>query len=68
MPGRVLDIKIREGMHVSKGDLLLIVEAMKMENNILAPSDGIIEKILVKKGDNVDTSSLLVHLKVNESA
>lgn len=66
MPGRVLEIKAKEGMLVSKGDLLLIVEAMKMENNILAPSDGIIEKILVKIGDNVDTSSLLVHLKINE--
>ncbi len=62
MPGRVLTVKVTQGDNVKKGDLLMVIEAMKMENNILAPYDGIIDKILVKKGDNVDNSSHLIHL------
>lgn len=62
MPGRVLSVKASEGDIVSKGDLLMVIEAMKMENNILAPYDGNIDRILVKQGDNVDTSTLLIHL------
>lgn len=62
MPGRVLSIKVSEGAVVEKGDLLMIIEAMKMENNILAPYPGTIDKILVKEGSNVDTTSHLIHL------
>lgn len=66
MPGRVLTVKVSEGDTVIKGDLLMVIEAMKMENNLLAPYDGIIDKILVKKGDNVDNSSHLIHLHKKE--
>lgn len=62
MPGRVLSVKASEGDNVNKGDILMVIEAMKMENNILAPYDGKIDRILVKQGDNVDTSTLLIHL------
>lgn len=62
MPGRVLTVKVSEGDIVKKGDLLIVIEAMKMENNLLAPYDGVIDKILVKKGDSVDNSSHLIHL------
>lgn len=62
MPGRVLTIKVSEGDAVKKGELLMVIEAMKMENNLLAPYDGHIDKIMVKKGDNVDNSSPLIHL------
>ncbi len=63
MPGRVLSINVKEGEIVRKGHLLMIVEAMKMENNILAPYDGMVDKLIVSKGETVDNSSHLIHLK-----
>jgi len=62
MPGKVLKINVKEGDAVTKGQVLMVVEAMKMENNILCPQDGVVEKILVKEGDMVDGSARLVHL------
>jgi 3-methylcrotonyl-CoA carboxylase alpha subunit len=67
MPGRVLSVKVNEGDKVKKGDLLMVIEAMKMENNIMAPYDGVVEKVAVKQGDNVDNSSHLIHLSKEES-
>ncbi|MBK7212471.1 MAG: acetyl-CoA carboxylase biotin carboxylase subunit [Bacteroidales bacterium] len=63
MPGRVIKIDVAEGQAVVKGDLLLVVEAMKMENRILCPRDGEVERINVAVGDLVDGSTRLVHLK-----
>ena len=63
MPGRVLKIKVSEGDKVSKGDVLMVVEAMKMENNILCPVNGVVEKLLVKEGDMVDGSAQLIRLE-----
>ena len=62
MPGRVLKINISEGDKVAKGDVLMVVEAMKMENNILSPKDAVVDKLLVNEGDMVDGSSRLIHL------
>jgi 3-methylcrotonyl-CoA carboxylase alpha subunit len=62
MPGRVIKIAVNEGQDVQKGDLLLVVEAMKMENNILSPGDGKVDSISVSVGDLVDGSTRLVHL------
>lgn len=62
MPGRVLKINISDGDAVTKGHVLMVVEAMKMENNILCPADGVVDKLLVKEGDMVDGSARLVHL------
>lgn len=67
MPGKIIKIGVKEGQKVSRGDLLLIVEAMKMENNILAPRDGLIESIHVKPGDRVDGSKeLLIISEIHE--
>lgn len=63
MPGRVIKIEVQEGQAVVKGDLLMVVEAMKMENRILCPMDGEVERINVNVGDLVDGSTRLVHLK-----
>jgi len=63
MPGKVIKINVSEKQSVKKGDILLVVEAMKMENNIVSPKDGIIEKIQVKPGDMVDGSIQLVILE-----
>jgi len=62
MPGKVIKVNVSEGDTVTKGQVLLVVEAMKMENNILAPQDGNVAKLLVKQGDMVDGSATLIHL------
>ncbi|MCB2219487.1 MAG: acetyl-CoA carboxylase biotin carboxylase subunit [Bacteroidetes bacterium] len=62
MPGKVIKINVKNGVKVKKGDILMVVEAMKMENNILSPKDGKVEKINVKTGDMVDGSRELVSL------
>lgn len=53
LPGTIFDVRCKEGDAVKKGQTLLILEAMKMENNILAPQDGTVKSILVNKGDAV---------------
>ncbi|ANH80225.1 methylcrotonoyl-CoA carboxylase [Niabella ginsenosidivorans] len=63
MPGKVIKVAVTEGTAVKKGDLLVIVEAMKMENNILSPADGVADGVFVKEGDKVDTTAVLVHIK-----
>lgn len=62
MPGAILDIKVRPGDAVKSGQVLLILEAMKMENEILAPRDGQVKDILVSKGANVATADVLLTL------
>jgi len=61
MPGLVLDIRIAEGDEVKKGDPVLVLEAMKMENIIKSPTDGIIKKINVKKGVAVEKNQVLIN-------
>jgi len=60
MPGTILRIEVKEGQTVKAGDNLLILEAMKMENEILAPRDGRVSAITVNVGDSVDTGAKLV--------
>ena len=62
MPGKVIKVVVNQGDLVSKGDLLLVVEAMKMENNILSPADAVVDRINVAAGDLVDSTAPLVHL------
>lgn len=63
MPGKVIKVNVQEGDGVSRGSILLVVEAMKMENNITSIKDAIVEKVNVKVGDMVDSSTQLVILK-----
>ncbi len=63
MPGKVIKVLVEKGQDVKKGQTLLIVEAMKMENNILANRDGKIEELLAKEGDMVDNSKVLLRLE-----
>lgn len=60
MPGMVLNILVAEGQTVKKGDSLLILEAMKMENVLKSPADGIIKKIVATKGVAVEKNQLLI--------
>ncbi len=60
MPGMVLSVLVKDGDSVKKGDAILILEAMKMENILKSPSDGVIKKITVNKGTAVEKNQLLV--------
>ena len=62
MPGTILDVKVAQGAAVKKGDVLLILEAMKMENEILAPQDGTVAQVSVSKGASVNSGDVLVVL------
>lgn len=62
MPGNILDVKIKAGDSVKAGDILVILEAMKMENEIVAPQDGTVASINVNKGDTVNSGDVLVSM------
>ena len=59
MPGTILDIRCQQGQTVKNGDILFILEAMKMENEIFASKDGTVTSVCVSKGASVDTGSVL---------
>jgi glutaconyl-CoA decarboxylase len=63
MPGKILDVKVSVGAAVQSGDVVLMLEAMKMENEIFAPEAGTVKEVRVKKGDSVDTGTVLVVLE-----
>ena len=60
MPGKILNIKVSEGQAVKFGEVVVIMEAMKMENEIIAPADGTIIKTEVQQGSAVQTDDILV--------
>ena len=59
MPGNILNVNVSAGQAVKKGDVMFILEAMKMENEIVAPEDGTVKQILAQKGATVDTDEVL---------
>lgn len=59
MPGNILSVNVTMGQAVKRGDVLFILEAMKMENDIVAPEDGVVKQILAQKGAAVDTDAVL---------
>ena len=59
MPGTVLGVKVNVGDAVKAGDVVIVLEAMKMENDIVAPCDGTIQQILVQKSSTVNTDDVL---------
>ena len=62
MPGRIARILVEKGASIQRGTSLLVLEAMKMENEIPAPADGVIDEIFVNAGDTVESGADLVHL------
>jgi glutaconyl-CoA decarboxylase len=60
MPGKILKVAVSVGTAVSNGDMLLILEAMKMENEILASTSGTVKEVRTKEGDSVNTGDVLV--------
>lgn len=62
MPGNVLKMQVAQGQEVEEGDLLLVLEAMKMENDIVAPKDGVIASLNVSSGDSVESGAVLASM------
>ena len=60
MPGTILKVNVTQGQAVKSGDVLCILEAMKMENEIMAPKDGTVTQVVVSKGATVDTGAPLL--------
>ncbi len=63
LPGNIFKLNVSEGDTVKKGDTLLIMEAMKMENNILAEQDGTVKNIKIKEGDAVLQNDILIEIE-----
>lgn len=63
MPGRVVKISVQEGQEVKANQPILVLEAMKMENEIKAPCDGIIEKIFVDESASVESGAMLISIQ-----
>ena len=62
MPGKIAAIEVKAGDEVTKGDALVVVEAMKMEHTIIAPRDGVIEELMCSIGDQVDEGEELLKM------
>ena len=63
MPGNILKVNVAAGQVVKAGDVLVVLEAMKMENDIMSPKDGTVTQVLVEKGATVETGAPLVFIK-----
>ena len=62
MPGTILDVKVSAGQSVKKGDVICVLEAMKMENDIPAPCDGVIASVNVQKGASVNANDVIASI------
>ena len=60
MPGTIVDVKVKVGDKVTNGTVVAILEAMKMENDIVCDKDGVVASVNVNKGDSVDTGAVVV--------
>lgn len=63
MPGKIVSVAVNEGDEVKAGQVLVILEAMKMQNEIAAPASGVVKKVHVKPGQNVEGKDVLVELE-----
>jgi len=62
LPGSVIEVKVTAGQSVRRGQVLVLIEAMKMENEVLAPRDGVVKQIITSKGASVETGAPLLTL------
>ena len=66
-PGTIMQIEVKEGQEVQEGDVLLILQAMKMNNKLAAPFSGKIKKIYVNSGDKIPKGTLMIEMEENEA-
>jgi len=62
LPGSIIELKVTAGQSVKRGQVLVLIEAMKMENEVLAPRDGVVKQIITSKGASVETGAPLLTL------
>ncbi|MDJ0646866.1 MAG: acetyl-CoA carboxylase biotin carboxyl carrier protein subunit, partial [Flavobacteriaceae bacterium] len=62
MPGLIVSVDVQEGQQVKEGDTVVVLEAMKMENALVSPGEGIIQQVFVNSGDKVDKNQLLIEI------
>ena len=62
IPGKIVEVRVKEGAQVTEGQILIVLEAMKMENELTAPRDVTIKQILCREGDNVELDQILINL------
>jgi biotin carboxyl carrier protein len=67
IPGTIIDILVKPGQKVSKGDDLVILDAMKMQNRLKSAVDGVVIKISVSKGDNVSKGAVILEIEHGKS-
>jgi 3-methylcrotonyl-CoA carboxylase alpha subunit len=67
MPGKIIDVKVRDGEKVSRGQAVVVLEAMKMEHTLVAPADGVVRKVLYGAGDQVQDGADLVEFEPAET-
>lgn len=63
MPGKVVEVKVKEGQAVAEGDVLVVLEAMKMQNDLKSPLAGTVKRVHVADGTNVESSTVLVEIE-----
>jgi biotin carboxyl carrier protein len=63
MPGKIVEVKVKEGQEVKEGDVLCVLEAMKMQNDLKSPMDGKVARINVQDGTNVEATTVLIELE-----
>jgi propionyl-CoA carboxylase alpha chain len=63
MPGKILAVRVEPGVAIAKGETLIILEAMKMEHEVVAPHDGTVQQVLVQTGQQVEAGAVLVILE-----
>ena len=62
IPGKIVEVRVNEGSNVTEGQILIVLEAMKMENELTAPRDAAIKQILCREGDSVELDQILINL------
>ncbi len=66
IPGTIIKVLVNKGDAVKKGEAVAVIEAMKMETNVISPKDGVIEKVFVKEGESVKSGQLVAVLEAEE--
>lgn len=68
MPGKVVEVKVKEGQDVKEGDVLCVLEAMKMQNDLKSPMSGKVTRVHVQDGANVEATTILIEVEPNGTA